>query len=328
MKAPRTRRPEPPAPSQELAEKARDYLVGKGHRAPVVAITTPTCRYVAGDAELRWEIGSITKIFTATLLARLAEQGVVSLSDPVSRWLPVGIPVEPEVGAITLEQLSSHLSGLPRLPPGMYFRALGRHAMDDPYAKIDETHLLGAMTRTHLRRFPGKPRMSYSNFGVGLLGYLLGRATATGYQAALISEVVEPLGLVATDFSDRDLKQGYAKGAPVAPWHMAEFAGAGGLRAPAVDLLTLVEALRDGGTPLDGALAETIEARQRPTKFGPGVGLGWMLMRNGEVILHNGGTHGARSEVWFERASGTGVVVLGDGKGGADKAAAMVIRPR
>ena len=90
-----------------------------------------------------------------------------------------------------------------------------------------------------MRGTPGQAPVRYSNFGVGLLGMLLGRATGVGYEQALMTHVITPLGLGSTSFEDTPLHQGHHRGKPVAPWHLAAMAGAGGLRAPANDLLTL-----------------------------------------------------------------------------------------
>ena len=58
-----------------------------------------------------------------------------------------------------------------------------------------------------------------------------------------------------------------------------------------------------------------------------GVGLGWFLLGDGDVLMHDGGTLGARSEVRLERHSGTAVVVLGDGRRGTARAAGMLLNP-
>jgi CubicO group peptidase (beta-lactamase class C family) len=166
----------------------------------------------------------------------------------------------------------------------------------------------------------------YSDFGVALLGQLLGRGTGLGYEQALMARVITPLGMGSTSFDDAPLHQGHHRGKPVAPWHMASMAPAGGLRAPANDLLRFLEAVRDGGGPLDAAIAETLRPRSEQGRLG--VGLGWFLLGDGDVLMHDGGTLGARSEVRLERHSGTGVVVLGDNRRGTARAAGMLLNPR
>ncbi len=315
-----------PLPWPERVDAAQQYLVDRGHIDPIVAVSTPEGRHHAGDAGARCEIGSVTKVFTALLLAELARTGEVHLDDSVADLLPEGTRLSRGVAAITLEHLACHRSGLPRLPPGVMARSISRTALADPYADIDEDRLVAALAQTRVRGTPGQAPVRYSNFGVGLLGMLLGRATGLGYEPALMTRVVAPLGLASTSFDDAPLHQGHHRGKPVPPWHMAAMAGAGGLRAPADDLLRFLESIRDGGGPLDAAIAETLRPRTEHGRIG--VGLGWFLLGDGDLLMHDGGTLGARSEVRLERHSGTAVVVLADSRRGTERAAGMLLNPR
>lgn len=191
---------------------------------------------------------------------------------------------------------------------------------------MDESRLLAALAETQVRGEPGQARVSYSNYGGGLLGHLLGRAAGTGYGPALVEHVLTPLGIAEqTDMTDRDLRQGHARRKPVPPWHLAALAGAGALRAPAADLLTFLEAVRDGSGPLAGAIAETLGPRGKLGRMQ--IGLGWFIIGDGDLLMHNGGTGGSRSEVRVERHSGTCVVVLGDTRRGTPQAAASLLNP-
>lgn len=316
-----------PRQSQTLHQQvttAREYLVRVGHVEPVVAATTPTHRCAAGSIDERFEIGSVTKLFTCLLLAQLAREGVVRLDDRVADIVPARTPLAPRVGDITLEHLACHRSGLPRLPVGLARRGLSRKAMTDPYADIDDAALFAGLARTRLRGTPGTAPPRYSNLGVGLLGNLLGRVTGCSLGESLEVTVLAPLNLVRTSFEDDPLHVGRYRRRPVPPWHLAALAGAGGLRSSAANLLTLLEAVRDGGTPLDAAIAETLRPRFETSRLG--VGLGWFL--DGDVLFHNGGTLGARSEIRLDRRTGTGAVVLGDGRRGTARAATMAISAR
>lgn len=313
-------------PWPERVDAAHQYLVGRGHIDPIVAVSTPEGRVHAGDAEARCEIGSITKVFTSLLLAELARTGEVRLDDTVADHVPEGTRLSRGVATITLEHLACHRSGLPRLPPGVMARSMSRTALADPYADIDDQRLLGALAQTRVRGTPGQAPVRYSNFGVGLLGLLLGRATGVGYEQALTTRVLEPLGLASASFEDSALHQGHHRGKPVSPWHLAAMAGAGGLRASANDLLSFLETVRDGGGPLEDAITETLKPRSDEGRLG--VGMGWFLLGDGDVLMHDGGTLGSRSEVRLERHSGTAVVVIGDGRRGTARAAGMLLNPR
>jgi CubicO group peptidase (beta-lactamase class C family) len=305
---------------------AHQYMLGRGHIDPIVAVSTPEGRHQVGDVGARCEIGSVTKVFTALLLAELAGRGEVRLDTTVAELVPPGTRLAHGVDLITLESLACHRAGLPRLPPGLMSISMSKKALDDPYVEIDEEALLHALAQTRVRGRPGQAPVRYSNFGVGLLGMLLGRVAGHGYEKSLMTLVIEPLGLSATSFDDEPLHQGHHRGKPVGPWHLAAMAGAGGLRAPADDLLRFLEIVRDGGGDLDEAIAET--QRPRTDRGRLQVGLGWFLLGDGDVLMHDGGTLGARSEVRLERHSGTAVVVLGDGRRGTARAAAMLLNPR
>ena len=309
----------------ERVDASHEYLVSRGHIDPVVAVSTPDGRQSAGDPDARCEIGSVTKVFTALLLAELARTGEVAFTDRVADLVPEGTRLAHGVAAITLEHLACHRSGLPRLPPGILSKGLSRTPVADPYADITEDRLLEALARTRVRGTPGQAPVRYSNFGVGLLGMLLGRATGLGFEQTLMDRVITSLGMTATSFEDSPLHQGHQRGKPVAPWHLAAMAGAGGLRATANDLLHFLETIRDGGGTLDAAITETLRPRSDRGRLG--VGLGWFLLGDGDVLMHDGGTLGARSEVRLERHSGTAVVVLGDSRRGTERAAGMLLNP-
>lgn len=117
-----------------------------------------------------YEIGSVTKTFTALLLAELAAQNRVGLHDPIDAHLPPAHRPTPPAGTrITLLHLATHTSGLPRLPPGLLTRALPTYSTN-PYAHYRTEHFHHALQRTRTRRRPGS-RLTYSNYGMALLGH-------------------------------------------------------------------------------------------------------------------------------------------------------------
>ncbi|WP_121253648.1 serine hydrolase domain-containing protein [Nocardioides ferulae] len=269
-----------------------------------------------------FEIGSVTKTVTATLLALLAAEGVVGLDDPVAAHLPVAPPVV--VRPVTLSDLASHHSGFPRLPAGSLWRGMTseRH---DPYASFDEQRLLRAVAETKPERPPGE-KFGYSNYGAGLLGFALARAAGTSYAALVADRVTGPLGLADTvlepsaEQAARTAPGHGWLGRPAGAWDLAELAGAGGLRSTAADLLRLL-ALHgpDPAGPPDLVAAAAETARQRHQVGRIGVGLGWMIVPAGgpartrlahDALFHDGGTGGYRSFAAVVPATGDAVVVL------------------
>ena len=118
------------------------------------------------DGETVFEIGSITKEFTSLLLTDMARRGEVALTDPVSRYLPEGVTVpERNNRKITLADLSTHSSGLPRMPSNF-------KPKDDanPYADYSVQQLYDFLSGYRLTRDIGT-QYEYSNLGAGLLGH-------------------------------------------------------------------------------------------------------------------------------------------------------------
>ncbi|MFF4173046.1 serine hydrolase domain-containing protein [Streptomyces sp. NPDC001744] len=248
-----------------------------------------------------FEIGSVTKTFTALVLARLAVRGVVGLDQPLRDLLPRDITA-PERGGevIRLVHLACHTSGLPRLPKGVLPRGAFR---PDPYTGCTGELLMDGLRRTRLRSVPGT-RFRYSNLGAGLLGYVLARRTGTDYDTLVRTEVCRPLGMTDTRVvldpgRAARLAAGHSRtGRPRPPWHLAALAGAGGLRSTVPDLLALARTQFD---PAPGEFAEAValtHATAHRVNAGTAVHPGWIsaaLPRDRHRILfHTGGTGGYR----------------------------------
>ena len=260
-----------------------------------------------------FEIGSITKAFTAILLADMAERGQVDLNDPVQKLLPASarVPARGE-SQITLRDLATHRSGLPRLPDN-----LEPKDSENPYADYDEEHLLQFLSGHELSRDIGK-QYEYSNLGAGLLGHALARSARTTYERLIIDRVCDPLGMSDTrillsDEQKSRLAQGHAGTKPVKNWDLDALAGAGALRSTAQDMLRFLSGnLGLAETPIAKALQATHRDRFETGQPDLYVALGWHVWTKfGTTILwHNGGTGGYRSFCGFCPEKKLGVVVL------------------
>jgi CubicO group peptidase (beta-lactamase class C family) len=262
-----------------------------------------------------FEIGSITKVFTATLLADMARAGLVALDDPVAAHLPPDVRVPVRGRPITLEDLASHRSGLPRLPRGLVVQALTRDR-GDPYARIDAAWLEAAVSCTPPRREPGR-RFAYSNYGAGLLGHALARRAGMSYDELVRARIAAPLGLrdTGTALDGGRLAQGHSRPGRAKPhWHFDALAGAGALRSTAADLIAFLR-LHAGepAGPLAEAARETQVERVRAGRLA--FGLGWMLLPQSrrvpfDLLFHDGGTAGFRSLAAVSPERRVAVVVL------------------
>ena len=261
-----------------------------------------------------FEIGSLTKVFTGLLLTEMAERGAVRLDAPVSAYLPDSVRLATaDTARITLQHLSTHTSGLARLPGNI---APAHPA--DPYADYTAADLYAFLQDAQLARAPGVA-YAYSNVGTGLLGHVLARRANASYEAVLRQRVLEPLGLHNTGFdmppdaAATHHATGYASGQAVPYWRFDVLAGAGALRSTAPDMLRFLQMnLRPEGQPLARALRAAQTVRHRGGG-GPTLALGWHvapLPTGAPLYWHNGGTGGFRSFAGFVQDGSVAVVVL------------------
>ena len=255
------------------------------------------------DGDTIFEIGSISKVFTSLLLADMVQRQEVALDDPAATYLPHDVKMPERSGkAITLRDLSTHTSGLPRLPTN-----LKPKDHRNPYAEYSVDDLYQFLSGYTLQRDPGS-QFEYSNLGSGLLGHVLARRAGTDYESLIRSRITEPLDMRDTGITlSTSMKGRMATGhnamlAPVVNWDLPTLAGAGALRSSANDMLTFLEAfLGYTESPLAPAMKAMVEVR-----------LGWFAAsgRGREVDGHDGGTGGFRSWIGCDRAERLGIVVL------------------
>jgi len=268
-----------------------------------------------------YEIGSITKVFTALALADMVRRGEVGLDDSVQRLLPAGSVVPSRNDKpITLRLLSAQRSGLPRMPDNFAPRN-----PQNPYADYDGARLLEFLRGYTLTHDPGE-RYEYSNLGVGLLGYALAQRGHESYEAMVTRRVLAPLHMTSTmvtltpDARAR-LAHGHSGGQEAANWDLDALAGAGALRSDAVDMTAfLAAAMGLRSTPLDSAFALTERTQFDAGSPAMDIGLGWHILKRSamRIIWHNGGTGGYRTFIGFDPARRVGVVVLSNSSQSAD----------
>jgi D-alanyl-D-alanine-carboxypeptidase/D-alanyl-D-alanine-endopeptidase len=262
-----------------------------------------------------FEIGSITKTFTGTILADMVRRGEVRLDDPVAKYLPTGVRVPSLNGrAITLLDLATHTSGLPRLPTGYV-----PPDPANPYAHFAARDLYAFLNRHELTLEPGA-KFEYSNLGMGLLGHALARAAgADGFQALVAERVLRPLGLAMTAYGRPAalapwMTRGHDRQGAVAPYFdVGVLAGGGGLNSNVADLMTYLDAnIGEPQSPLEQAMRDARRFHRPGPAPGAQLGLGWMTRTRGALTLvgHNGGTAGYSSYVAFDPGTRAGVVVL------------------
>lgn len=267
---------------------------------------------VTGDT--LFEIGSMTKVFTALVLADMVEKGEVALTDPVAKLLPSRVKMPARGGkVITLEDLATHTSGLPRLPSN-----LAPKDPNNPYADYTPVDLYAFLSGYELTRDIGS-HYEYSNLGGGLLGHALAMRAEMPYETLVRSRILEPLGMKSTSVRLSEAATGrLARGhdahlQPAANWEFSALAGAGALRSTANDLLTFLSAaIGLTKTPLSNAMAAMTSVRRKTDSPNVEIALGWHISKidGREIVWHNGGTGGYRSYMGYDTGRRFGVVVL------------------
>lgn len=262
-----------------------------------------------------FEIGSVNKTFTGALLAVMVASGDVALEDPVAAYLPDSVRVPSRNGReITLLDLATHTSGLPRLPTN-HIPA----DMADPYADYTVEKLYAFLSSHELRRDPGA-EYEYSNLGYGLLSHALAQAAGMPFTELLRERVLGPLGMDMTGYAlegeiAAEMVDGHnANGDVVAHWFTTEaIQGAGGLRSNLEDMLAYLRAnMGEPTSALERALRDAHETH-RPAGEGAGeVGLAWMtrVYEGRRIISHNGATGGFNTSMAFAPDLGVGYVML------------------
>jgi CubicO group peptidase (beta-lactamase class C family) len=223
------------------------------------------------DNARSFEIGVATEIFTGLLLAQAAYEGKVGLQTPLRDLLPQGFAfADPTLGTITLQELATHHTGLPALPPNLL-----PANVDDPYADYSEADLRAFLA--NYRRTETDSPSTYSTLDAGLLGNVLGRAYGQKYTELLDDKILKPLGLEHTNFEDTlGLAVGHARGITAPHWHYGALAGAAGLRSSVGDLLVLLQQnLQPEASPRRAAL---LLARQTQNGAKQDSGLGWNIV--------------------------------------------------
>jgi D-alanyl-D-alanine-carboxypeptidase/D-alanyl-D-alanine-endopeptidase len=314
---------------------------GKGYVIAIVERGKPARYFTAGssgveglplDSATVFEIGSITKVFTSTLLAEMVQRREVKLDDPISKYLPRNVKVPSSKDReITLLDLATQTSGLPRLPTN-----LRPATVANPYADYTVPMLYQFLGGYTLTREIGS-RYEYSNLGVGLLGHVLSLAGKKPYEELLEERVLRPLGMTETSIRltpplDKRVAQGFnAVGDPMGRWDFDALGGAGAVRSTARDMVKFLTATLDSSaSALGPVMARTQVVRRPADRPDNSIALGWHIVNlfGTTITWHNGGTGGYRAFIGFDDARDRGVVILTNSVVSPDDIAFHLLEPR
>jgi CubicO group peptidase (beta-lactamase class C family) len=265
--------------------------------------------YLIQNSTKLFEIGSITKVFTATILAQLIVDGKLKETATVNQFYSFKFNTKTK---IKLTQLANHTSGIPRLPSNLLFN---NYLPDNPYKNYNsdalETYLKSELK---LNTTPGMA-YDYSNTSAGLLGYTLGRSQKSSY-SKLLQELIFDRYQMTNSFvsktgNETNLVRGLnAEGKMVENWDWDVLAGAGCIVSTTEDLVKFALTQFDTdnkATVLTHLPTFTVNNSMKTA-------LGWHLVtsqkNSKEYIWHNGATGGYTSSMALDKEQKNGVIIL------------------
>ena len=278
-----------------------------------------------------YEIGSITKLFTATMLADLVVKGRIQLDDSIVHFLPDSVASNPALKGITFKNLANHTSGLPRMAEN--WKLVPDYDEKDPFAAYDRKALFSYLKNYESLDEPGEA-YAYSNLGYGILGELISIIGDKSYMDQLQEIILTPLQLQHTTvFPDVKKQQVLLHGVDqegnsTPMWHWQAMVGAGGLKSTIRDLASFaVEQFKMPENDLQKAMALT----RQFTVFTPenmDIGLAWRIsmIEDGIIYLHHtGATGGSNSFIGLSPDTKTVVIVLSNASESVQPISTMII---
>ena len=284
----------------------------------------------AVDGDTIYEIGAVSKTFTGLLLTEAARRGELTLTDPVTKYLPPGSTVPQRGRPITLLDLATHTSGLPKMPGNVAATDLNH-----PNAEMSADQLLKSVAVYDLSRDVGSA-YEYSDAGYELLGMAIVAAGHTDYDTLLKSRILAPLHMTNTHLAQSLeekplLSVGYDAHLTSVPHaHVPLVPGAAGMRSTANDLLNFVAAnIGLANSPLTPAMADTLKTKRQTQYLELQIAIGWHVatLHGVEMVWENGQTDGYRAFIGFVPKARTGVVVLSNAANTIDDIGAHILDP-
>lgn len=272
------------------------------------------------DANSVFQIGSISKVFTAYVLQKLVDEGTLAMDSTLKELLGSATTLNDISANITLHQLVTHTSGLPRIPESLMTLAVERageaQVMVDPYTHVSPNEILDYLATANDIKSPGK--FDYSNYGMGLLSQVLEQHTGHSLEQLYSKHIFRPLkmqssGIEFTPDAQALLVQGYSSdGEPVKVWSFDVLGGAGAAYSNTNDMLRFIETSLTPGTEAH----QMLEKMRAPQSSGK-TGIGWMqpgfigkFFGNARYIWHNGQVGGYVSYLAINPIDKSGIVVM------------------
>ncbi|RLM23242.1 serine hydrolase [Brenneria alni] len=289
-------------------------------------VTDHNHRYpITGDT--LFAVGSVSKGFTAETTAILVKRGVLKWDDTLEQLMPKNIRLSERAKKITLLQLATHTSGLPRQVMDVQMLRLFAEYLftgNNFYTTLDDDRVLNYLANFNA---PDNPAPIYSNLGYAILNYILRLKTGEPIDRSVNDNIIQPLGLKNTSFTPEKLKQfpyralGHAgdqpkfilRGTPIPDWHFSSYMmGAASLYTSANDLLKFAHAhlYPTGDHALDEAISDSLKTYYNRTK--EAANIAWITDEIGlqRITYQVGYIGGYSSYIGLDRQHKIAVVVL------------------
>ncbi|WP_405381960.1 serine hydrolase domain-containing protein [Maribacter sp. LLG6340-A2] len=272
-----------------------------------IARTNDTIRLIE-NYKNAFEIGSITKVFTATLLSHFVNDQKLKLEDNIQDYLDFEINSK---NGITFKELANHTSGLPRLPSNLNLLLVDQ---DNPYKDYGEEKLISYLTKEiELNHEPGL-KYEYSNLGAGILGFELATISKSSYESLLQEKIFTKYKMANSTSKRENVETKLTKGLKpngktTSNWDFDALAGGGAIFSTVEDLSKF------GLAQFDNTNNELTLTRKPTFKVNDNmsIGLGWHILKRkngGELIWHNGGTGGYTSSMALDLENKNGIIIL------------------
>ena len=310
---------------QGLAVQARAHLDGALDVVSIASVDGSVISFAGfgADENTVYEIGSITKTFTAALFADAIIRGEVNADTSLAELLPVtGTPV----ATVTLAELASHRSGLPR--DGMD-SSIGVNLLLLTHRSVYTEDLNGLLAVARSADLTDRGGYLYSTLGMALLGQALAAAAQVDYPQLLKDRMLRPLGMMHTTVAVTagdlpvNVTAGFSgDGQHQQPWTMHAWAPAGGIRTTAADMAKYASALLEGTAPGMDALTP-----QWDEGNGTRTGYAWNItpFQGETVTAHGGATGGFCAAIALDRTHHRAVIVLSNTKVPVEDAARTLL---
>ncbi len=255
-----------------------------------------------------FEIGSLTKVFTATLLSNLVTEQKLSLDDDIQNYLDVRMNISQK---ITFKQLANHTSGLPRLLSNFEISTANQ---SNPFEHYDEGKLEDYLTLEIRLSYEPGTKYEYSNLGSGILGFELAQISKSSYESLLNGKIFDKYEMTNSTSKKESLKVTLVSGLGphgevTSNWDFEAMADAGSMVSTVEDLSNFALAQFDEQN-------SELMLTQHPTfkvNDKMSVGLGWHILKRKkdvELIWHNGATGGYRSSMALDLKNKNGAIIL------------------